>query len=499
MLAGLAPTLLSLTLALAPAGGNDDDKNKQTIEGEILKTLRENGVITDKQFQDLTAMAERLRAQRTETDLELDREIKLMNEKIEAKVQASRPKGSGQPVSATWDNGIYLRSEDGDFSFHPWIVVRTRATYVDVGNVPGAAPAGVNPTTYALTNEDTLSFEERPVRFWFDGNAFGKDLTYLVNFDTNAGTGILRAAYVDYRFDDAFHVRVGQQIRPIDFEGFMYGPRTVLVEKAPATVFFQSIVPRAIEGFDPGMKVWGQALEKKLEYHFGVFNGDGPNNGPSLTDIGTGGIAFTPAAANNNDSSGLEAVGRVMYSPTGGFEPDAYGYTEGDYAKTPEPKFAFGTGASYNPERFTPGAAPTTKTINNIFVWAGDAVFKYDGLFAIAEYFYQHQDRAIQAGSNLTNQGYFGQVGYFFGSEVKNRGFEVIGRYSYIDVDSPALSAPLTATATTGVHDWTAGLNYVFFGHRLKIQTAYTYRERVVRALHNVYDNIVQVQLQFIF
>ena len=63
---------------------------------------------------------------------------------------------------------------------------------------------------------------------------------------------------------------------------------------------------------------------------------------------------------------------------------------------------------------------------------------------------------------------------------------------------APCPSPAAPASAVTGTHDYTLGLNYVFAGHRLKIQSAYTYREAVIRALNNVYDNIFQLQIQLV-
>jgi hypothetical protein len=322
----------------------------------------------------------------------------------------------------------------------------------------------------------------------------------MLMFDVaSSPSSILRDAYLDYRFADEFHIRAGQQKRLMDFEGFTYGPRTVLVEASPTVFFFDALPGRE---FEPGVTIWGQAIDKKLEYRFGLFNGDGPNNGASLTNLGPGGQSLTPLNSNNNDSSGVEASGRVMFSPTGGFEPDTLGYVEGDYGISEDPKVGFGVSGDFNPERVSLVGTPPvpTKLISDTYTWSADAEFKYQGIFAIAEGFYQTVVNRTSGTSNLGNSGFFGQVGYFFGSDVKNRGFEVIGRYSNIDVDSPVpVAGGPPASAITGTHDYTLGLNYVFAGHRLKLQSAYTYREAVVRALNNYYDNIFQLQVQLVF
>jgi hypothetical protein len=504
MRVGISAFLLPLSMlafvnpVFAGGGEADDDKSKSTIEGEILKTLRENGVITDQQFKDLTNMADKLRAQRADTDRELDKELKRLTEYIDLRVheQATKP-ATGPSATATinWENGFFLRSADGNFELHPFLVVRERLTGLYPGSIPGPQT-----TTQALSNESTWSFEKRPTRLWFDGYAFSKDLTFLVNFDFAGPTPAMRAAYLDYKVADEFHVRGGQQIRPVDFEGFMWAPRTVMVDKAPPVYFFQAAPAREWEA---GVMLWGQLFDKQLEWYAGAFNSDGGNNGPTLTNLGLGQLPLIPVASHNNDHKGLDYNGRLFYSPTGGFDPnDRLGYIEGDYGRSDTPKFGFGIAGGYNPEAVAETVTPPTLTplAQNIFTGSLDGVFKYEGLFALAEFFYQHIDNEAVGAQDLTNTGWFAQVGYFFGSDVKNRGFEAIMRFSNINTENaPIVGAPNFLNSITGVNDWTIGLNYAFAGHRLKIQTAYTYRERQMRVFHDIYDSIIQIQVQLIF
>ncbi|MBI3820713.1 MAG: hypothetical protein HY286_18645 [Planctomycetes bacterium] len=486
----MLPFLLAMTLAFpsvaisAPGGG--DDENTPTIEAEILKTLLDNGVITESQYHDLIKKAAKMRKDRVDSHEELSRASKLLLESIQERAAAEAKSKDATSATVSFKNGFYLKSSDGNYSFHPWLVFRERFTYDDIGNVTG------------LANEDTGSFESRNIRIWLDGNAGGQDLTYLIMFDLASATSTLRDGWLDYKFDNEFHIRAGQQKVPFDYEGLTYGPKVSLVDKSPAVAFFQ---PNASgEGCDTGAKAWGRFFNNELEWHAGAFNGDGPQNGAGPVALGPGGGVLSPGAANNNDSSGLQAAARVMWMPMGPMDnlERSYftnGYTEGDYERSKDAKFEVGAFYIYNPERNS-GSVPA-KVIQNMQTWGADAAFKYDGWFALAEAFVRSTRRDTPVGPNTTDNGYFGQIGYLFGS-TPNEGLEAILRWSAIDVDAATLGIVPKGSATE-VHDATVGLNYLFNGHRLKLQTAYTVRHRLVREMHNLDDNILQLQLQLIF
>lgn len=482
MLTILAAAAVAVPLFVAPPRGDGDEN--QSIEAEILKTLLDNGAISEKQYKDLLAKAAQMRRERIDTHAELDRELKKISEAVDEKLRLAQEKKDAPSATVSFKNGFYITSSDGNYSWHPWLVLRERFTYADIGNISG------------LANDDTASFETRTARVWMDGHAVTPDLTYLLMFDMAGSATLLRDCWIDYKFDDAFHVRAGQQKRPIDYEGFCYAPRTGLVDKAPSVVFFQR---NAGEDFEAGVTTWGR-FDNQLEWRLGAFNGDGPQNGaiPTL-NIGPGGGSLLPASSSNNDAAGLELCGRLMWTPNGPLD-DAYftnGYVEGDYKRSQEAKFALGTFYSYNPERNT-GATPVSKAVQRIQTWGADAVMQYQGWFAIAEVFVRTNDRDNKlATPNTTDNGYFAQLQYFLGSETPGRGFEVIGRWSVVDIDAATLGI-VGANGVTEVRDATVGVNYLFNGHRLKLQTAYTLRHRVLRLSENADDNIFQVQLQLV-
>ncbi|HKE02285.1 MAG TPA: porin [Planctomycetota bacterium] len=492
-LAGILSLFIAPLSAAAPASPpvaiDGDDEN--SVEAELLRTLRENGVINDEQFKKLSQLAAKLRADRASTNAELDASIKRLSESLVEKYGQAESAPAGSVTVKNTGDGFRFQSNDGKFELHPWFVLRERFTYV---NQDSDTATGVN-------NDDTGSFETRTARLWFDGHILTKDLTYLIMIDVASSTaGVLRDAYLDYRFAPELHVRTGQQKRPVDREGFTYAPRTGFVDKAPVVAFFQQAPAR---DFEPGITVWGELGAKELEYRIGLFNGDGANNGPlpAAPGIGPGGGVLTPLNSSNNDSSGLETVARVQWSPLGEF-----GYTEGDYERVADPRFVVGGHLSYNPEKATANAAPPPALVQvetNFLTWGLDAAFKQEGFFALAEFFCRRNSREFPLPApDTTDFGYLVQGQYFFGSETANRGFEIAARWSQIDVGTGTIGGigvPAVG-ADTLVNDYSVGLNYLFNGHRLKIQGAYTHRDRSLRGTTPGFDeDIFQVQLQAIF
>lgn len=117
-----------------------------------------------------------------------------------------------QGVLSGYSNGRFvLQSEDGNLLLHPWLQFQFR-----------------NVTTYredALqkgTRDDTQTgFEVRRLKFGANGNAFGPELTYFLQFaaDRHTGNVALEMAWGKYQFDDTpFAVRVGQFKDPLDHE-----------------------------------------------------------------------------------------------------------------------------------------------------------------------------------------------------------------------------------------------------------------------------------------
>jgi hypothetical protein len=100
-------------------------------------------------------------------------------------------------LTAGYDKGFFIRSEDGNFSFKPGILFQFR-----------------NITNFRDGDNEDLQngFELRRLRPRFDGNAFSPDLTYSIVLDTarSGGNVSLLDAWAQYKFHPEWSVKFGQ-------------------------------------------------------------------------------------------------------------------------------------------------------------------------------------------------------------------------------------------------------------------------------------------------
>src|SRR5208282_3715943 len=129
---------------------------------------------------------------------------------------------AGGATSGYLSRRFFISSEDGDFTFKPWIHIQVR----DITNYQQSAPPVQN------------GIEIRRARFGFDGNLFGKNFTYFINWATNranssltvksstgatvgtttspvGGLPVLEEAWMKYNFNDTpWYLKGGQEHDP---------------------------------------------------------------------------------------------------------------------------------------------------------------------------------------------------------------------------------------------------------------------------------------------
>jgi hypothetical protein len=141
---------------------------------------------------------------------------------------------TGAGVTAGWaNNRFFIGSEDGNYTLKPWFHLQIRDS---TAWRQKEKPNG---------NDDVQNgFEIRRARFGFDGNLFGQDFTYFINWATyrgnstgtvtnngatvgtvpllNGGLPVLEEAWVKYHFPDSpYAIRVGQMHDPLDHENIV--------------------------------------------------------------------------------------------------------------------------------------------------------------------------------------------------------------------------------------------------------------------------------------
>lgn len=207
----------------------------------------------------------------------------------------------------------------------------------------------------------------------------------------------------------------------------------------------QSLVDRALvsneyaRGRDTGVAVQGATRNNTLEYRFGVFNGNG------LT-------------RTTNDNASMQINGRVMWQPNG-FTPLAQRawvsgplYSEADFESTTTPIYAVALNYEHNDFHRT-----TTNNDLKADVVGIDAVYKFKGVFATAEYYVRR--RTPETGAKYRSDGGFGQVGVMLNG---HRTWEAAFRYGSRDVNEKI--------GNDTIKEYRAGLNYYYRRHSLKFQ-----------------------------
>lgn len=104
--------------------------------------------------------------------------------------------GDDDDLHVGYDNGLYIRSSDGNFSMHPGVNFQFR----------GVANSRTDP------DDSENGFEIRRLRPYVSGNAFSPNFTYFFQGDTNRNGGSLTLldAWAQYSFSDNWALKVGQ-------------------------------------------------------------------------------------------------------------------------------------------------------------------------------------------------------------------------------------------------------------------------------------------------
>lgn len=360
--------------------------------------------------------------------------------------------------------------------------------------------------------QDTSTFRIRRAYTWLKGNAFTKDLTYMVQADLSGSPQLLEA-FLNYRLMDELQVEAGQDIVQFTRQERNSSATLQIVERSIAVDYYKP-------SYDTGVMVWGKIAGGLVYYNVGAFNGQGQDQ-----------LRTTPNAALNF---------RAVVNPLGDMP-----YAESDVDFTASPKLSIGasyfmnklvygqgadalTGSNYQkgflkPLTGLPGSDASGVALLQDTAKVGmlgvDAAFKWMGIFAQGEYFLAsaEADKTVNgpayagplgdAGGKrkLKSSGYYVQAGY----TVLPRTLEVAARYSAYD---PNTSSWTSATDTSTKHDQrteiSGAVNYYFAKHNLKLQAQLASLGREERSLaagaaptdyKKLNDLVGRVQAQVIF
>lgn len=312
---------------------------------------------------------------------------------------------------------------------------------------PGTAkPAEKNPTlTIGGLLQVQAEFGDRgDARFGTDNdrfylrrarlNATGK---FLEEFDfrlegefagTLANTSGLRAqltdAYITWNRHPEANIRVGQFKTPFGYEQLFSDPRLITIERS-------LVNDRLTQSRQLGAQVGGDFFEKRLTYAAGVFNGNGANNNFNDDDsfLSAARLAGVPWKGKLGGQASTWSLGGNVFSSedTSVSSPD-FGFPNNTFAGE-----RMGTGFD------------TQLTAGGFELWAE----------------YLAVDWEPTVGRDIESDGWYVQGSYFF---IPNRLQAVLKAESFDAITDDRLDPVETATA---------GLNWYFKGHDLKLLVNY--------------------------
>lgn len=447
---------------------------------DICQMLRDKGLLNEVEFNECKAAQEG----------EEDRWTRNLQDFVKNWIQYKEGTGFVINSAATEPQDYLNQAPKPRFSFALGNRIQVRYAYL---SPDGAA------------EDDQSTFRVRRFKTFINGNAFYPWLKYKfqVNWvgfnepDTRSNGPELEDAIIDVAYFPFAALQGGQYKVPFDRQELTSSGAQQFVDRAITHSRFTF-------ARDQGVTLHGLIGQEKnewLEYSAGVFNGNGRNR-------------------SSNDNFEHLGVGRLYFTPMGPFK-----YSESDTENTARPMVALGTAYAYNPVTNTgtvtrpvlregpePVATGETRSITttadaDIHRFTGDVHFKWRGVSALADYFYELRDdktpqlteivigadgragapieRSGRSALTTDTHGFLVQAGYF----ILPRHLEVAGRYAVFNPEG----------TDNRQEEARGAINYFFFAHNLKLQADFGAVTRQVLAARDRSDFEARVQAQLVF
>ena len=335
--------------------------------------------------------------------------------------------------------GFLLTSPDGDF------VIKIRG-YVQADS------------RFFLQDQPTAidTFTLRRVRPIFEGTVY-KIFDFRIMPDFGGGTTVLQDAYLDAKFHPLLKLRFGKAKAPFGLERLQSGTDIEFAERSLAT----NLVPNR----DLGIQLTGDIAGDKFSYQAAVMNG--------VVDGGS---------SDNDNGQSKDFVGRIFAKPVAGLGAGiAYstGSTQGSLLTPNLPNYR--TSGQQTFFRYRTSTTLTDATLANGTRYRISPQFNYyrGPVGVLGEYVLSSQEvrrdlttaRIENTAWNLTGSFVLtGESASYKGvapenpfdtSSGKFGAFEVVARYSELDVDDdafPLFADPLTQASRASL--WSVGLNW---------------------------------------
>lgn len=325
-----------------------------------------------------------------------------------------------------YNNGFFLSSADDDF------MVKMNALWQGeyFGTMQDGAVA--NTSTFAVPN----------ARLEWNGHAFGPEWTYKFSFDMSGGFTALDY-WVNWMHCEMVNVMVGNFKVPFGHEFLVDDPWRQFANLSVLTTGLGATPGREI-----GVSVWGALADKKVDYWLSATNG----------------------LANGTGSGALNAGGDVDFRYAARFTYNAmghHGFWESDINHTEEPTLAISANGYWNKLD-----TDANGSFDNTFGLGADFQYAVNGFSALGEW---HMAMTEAAAADTTDNGFLGQIGYFFNKET-----EIAARLGWLAPDIGG------QTINPG-----AVLNWYLHGHNAKVQLEYDMSMREDVTIGTVTDDLV--------
>lgn len=405
-------------------------------------------------------------------------------------------------AQAGYDGGFYVRSADEKFEMKFKGLMQIRWDYYEAR----ATNRYRNP---GAQRDDRTGFEMARIRFDVEGRVFSKDLTYRIEFRSDAGTRYdtaIQYAYLNYRFREEFQVRAGVFRLASTRAQVNAAGRQQFIDRPPVDAVFGL-------GVGQGVRFWGRLFDRRVEYFFDVAN--------SLNNEDDRVIAPDPSELDPNPALLFRLVWHVI-----GDDPARDFRNSADLPRHRSPALDLGFHYAFNEDD---GDAGSTRTVFplvrgggqgglgvtttqglqiNQFGW--DAAFKYLGFSLTGEYVVRLVDvrrgdsrpfapRYLLTGDGATvaDQGAYVQAGYLLPLPGLEDRLEAVARVGGVST---------LGGGQEGTWEYAGGLNYYLAGDAAKLQFDVTKISEAPRSssptgLANANDDalLFRVQLQLAF
>jgi len=341
--------------------------------------------------------------------------------------------------------GFVIRSDDGEFSLHPGIVLdfRNMTSYREklVPNSGGEVPKP------GYTTEN--GFDVTRARLTFDGRVT-QNVSYFVQFQDDQGTSFgLLDAYWAYHFgkDSPFALKVGQFKDPVWHERNLSEADLLAVDRSLVEYLLGGGQTGRVQGVD--LMYDQDRVRTQLVFHDGF-------NSINTKFFDAGGLGAGVGSGSGVTPDNFGASGRAEFLLLGNRTPDFNPYTEYDKQFTAlgdkQDILVLGAGADF-----------TQASSNDAFFHTAD--LQYDtacGFSAYGAYLGTYRDLHTNQGvvpGFYYDPGFVFQVAYLVTPKI-----EPFARYDYTYLPLGSTTGLLTGEA----QEITVGANYYLYHQNLK-------------------------------